>query len=302
DTIMTLTAYGKNGEKAVEEAVEEINRLDALLSTGKEDSEISVLNANGSGEVSEDTEILLKRSLEINEQTDGLFDCTIYPLMELWGFPTGEYHVATEEELDALLPYIDAGKIQIDENRVTLGEGQRIDLGAIAKGYTSAKMMDIFKKNGVTSGMVSLGGNVQTLGAKTDGSKWKIGIKDPENPDGQVLMALAIEDKAVITSGGYERFFEEGGKKYIHILDPRTGTPVENDLASVTIISPDGTLADALSTSLFIMGRDQSITFWTTHHQSFEMVLITKSGEILITEGLAPDITCNSTYKILKIQ
>ena len=214
DTVMSFTAYGERGEEAVEAAVQEVERLDALLSTGIAESEVSRINASGAGDLSEDTEKILSEGLAIWKQTGGLFDVTIYPLMQLWGFPTGNYHVPTEEELKQTMSLVDSSKVILDGNHVTLGEKQKMDLGGIAKGYTSNRIMEIFQEYGVTSAMVSLGGNVQTLGKKPDGTDWQVGIQNPDNVQGDLLGAVAVQDQAVITSGGYERYFEENGQTY----------------------------------------------------------------------------------------
>lgn len=287
DTIMSFTAYGPNCEEAVDAAMEEVQRLDQLLSTGDETSEIACINANGSGTVSEDTAAILNRAMDVYESTDGLFDITIYPVMKLWGFTDGQYQVPEADVLAETLSLVDASKIQIEGDEVTLAEGQQIDLGGIAKGYTSAVVMDVFREYGITSGIVSLGGNVEVLNCKTDGTAWRIGIRDPKGESGDVLATLEAENCAVITSGGYERYFEQDGNTYIHIIDPRTGYPADGDLASVTIISEDGMLADALSTSLFIMGYDGAVTYWKSHGDAFEMVLVTDRGEITVTEGIS---------------
>jgi thiamine biosynthesis lipoprotein len=299
DTYMTFTAYGSHAEEAVEAAAEEVKRLDALLSTGISTSEIYKINQTGMGTVSEDTRNLLTRALEIQDSTGGLFDITIYPLMELWGFPTQEYRVPDQTEIDQLLPYVDGGAVSLKGDQVTLKEGQKIDLGAIAKGYTSDRLMEIYRQHGVTSGMVYLGGNVQTLNTKPDGSRWNIGIQAPDGGQGSVLASVEVDNCAVITSGGYERYFEQDGKTYIHILDPRTGYPVENDLSSVTVISEDGTLADALSTSLFIMGKAQASAYWQEHQEEFEMILVTKEGTLLVTEGLLSDLHTEEPYEVI---
>lgn len=146
--------------------------------------------------------------------------------------------------------------------------------------------MEIFRSHGIRSGMVSLGGNVQTIGKKPDGTRWQIGIQDPDSTQGEVLAVVEAEDQAVITSGGYERYFEEDGNTYIHIIDPRTGYPADGDLKSVTIVSGDGTLADALSTSLYIMGYDGAVEYWKAHSEAFDMVLVTDQGGLYVTEGL----------------
>lgn len=290
DTVMTFTAYGKNCVEAVDAAMKEVERLDALLSTGSTSSEISMLNAAGGGQgLSDDTTALFRRGLEIYADTDGVFDFTIYPLMRLWGFPTGEYHVPTAEELQEVLPLVDASKVEVSEdgtNRVSLGEGQQVDFGGIAKGYASRRVMEVYEEYGVTSGMVSLGGNVQVSGEKPDGSLWRVGIRDPEGAQGETLAVLEASDCAIVTSGGYERYFEEDGETYIHILNPKTGRPVKGDLASASVISDDGTLADALSTALYIMGREKAVDYWRRHEGEFEMILITNEGNIYVTEGI----------------
>lgn len=286
DTIMVLTAYGPGGEAAVEQAEAEIRRLDALLSTGSASSEVSQVNRAGEGRVSEDTEALARRALEIYEATEGAFDFTIYPLMELWGFSTGEYHVPTEEELAEVLPLVDASQVELKGGSVVLAPGQRIDFGGIAKGYASARVMEIFRENGVTSGMVSLGGNVQVLGGKPDGQPWRIGVQDPEAPQDTPLAVAEVRDRAVVTSGGYERYFGADGRTYIHILDPKTGYPMESDLASVTVVSEDGALADALSTALYVMGREGAADYWRKSGGDFDVILLGGEGEIFVSEGL----------------
>ena len=174
----------------------------------------------------------------------------------------------------------------------------KIDFGGIAKGYTSSRIMQIYKKCGVTSGLVSLGGNVQLLGAKPDGSAWKVAVESPDE-DGNYLGILQAKDKAVITSGGYERYFEKNGKKYHHIIDPATGYPAENGLVSVTIVSSDGTLADGLSTSLFIMGEEKAAEFWKAHSNEFEAIFATDDGTIYVTEGLKDSFTTDLDMKVI---
>lgn len=287
DTVMTLTAYGPNGQEAVEEAARELWRLDALWSVGNPNSEISRLNAQGQGGASEDTLALLERAQALSRETNGLFDPTVYPLVELWGFPTDHPHVPGPADIANLLPLVDSQQMTLTGEGVVLGPGQKLDLGGIAKGFASARVMDIFRTCGVTSGMVYLGGNVQTLGSRPDGSAWRVALRDPEGDARSYLGVLSVSDKAVITSGGYERFFEENGQRYIHILDPRTGYPAQSDLQSATVISADGVLADALSTALYIMGSQEAADFWGQRADQFDMVLLTQSGELLVTQGVA---------------
>ena len=158
--------------------------------------------------------------------------------------------------------------------------------------------MDIFKDYKVDSGLVNLGGNVQAYGTKPDGSNWRVAIQNPNNTE-DYIGVLSIADKAVITSGGYERYFEQDGKTYHHIIDPSTGYPAENGLISVTIVSDDGTLADGLSTSLFIMGKDKAVEFWKSHSDEFDAVLEADDGTLYVTEGIKDSFTSDSTVEIV---
>lgn len=290
DTVMTLEAYGQNADAALDEAVAEIERLDALWSIASSDGEIARLNAEKQITASADTLALLTRAKEISAATDGLFSTTIAPLMEAWGFTSGDYRVPDEAELSALLAHVDDEEIAISGSTVTIPADAKVDLGGIAKGFTSARVMEIFRENGVENGILSLGGNVQALGTKPDGSLWRVGLQDPA--DERALFAtLELADKAVITSGAYERNFEQDGITYHHIIDPRTGYPAESGLSSVTIVSDDGTLADGLSTALFIMGKEAAVEFWRSHRDDFDMVLLADDGAVTVSAGIADALT-----------
>ena len=294
DTFMTLSAYGSDREAALDAAEAEIVRLDALLSISSESGEVYAVNRDGGGELSADAAAIVSRALELYEATGGDFDITVSPLMELWGFYDKDYRVPTEGELEAALLKVGAEQLRFDAStgRLSLGAGQAIDLGGIAKGYASQRLVDIWREMGLTSGLVSLGGNIQCLGAKPDGSPWRVGIRDPEDAAGIAAVA-EIVDQAVITSGGYERFFTDGetGAKYQHILDPHTGYPVDGDLASVSVITGDGTLGDGLSTALYIMGLEEACAYWRQHSGEFQAIFITVEGEIYITAGLVGSVS-----------
>lgn len=290
DTVMTLEAYGQNADAALDAAVAEIERLDALWSIASSDGEIAQLNAEKQITASADTLALLTRAKEISAATDGLFSTTIAPLMEAWGFTSGDYRVPDEAELSALLAHVDDEKIAISDSTITIPADAEVDLGGIAKGFTSARVMEIFRENGVENGILSLGGNVQALGTKPDGSLWRVGLQDPA--DERALFAtLELADKAVITSGAYERNFEQDGVVYHHIIDPRTGYPAESGLSSVTIVSDDGTLADGLSTALYIMGKEAAVEFWRSHRDDFDMVLLADDGAVTVSAGIADALT-----------
>lgn len=299
DTYMTVSAYGENAEKAVDAAIDEINRLDVLLSTGKDTSQVAFINQNGSAVLNDDTQTLLQKSLELYESTGHRFDITIYPIMCVWGFPTQEYRVPEQDEIAKTLELVGSDKLSYDEatKTLTLRDGMAIDFGGIAKGYTSSRLMEIFREYNVSSAMVSLGGNVQVLGTKTDGSDWRVAVQNPDGTD-DYLGILAIKDKAVITSGGYERYFEKDGKTYHHIMDNETGKPADSDLISVTIISKDGMLADGLSTALFVMGKEDALNYWREHSEEFDAILVTKDGEITVTQGIADSFSSERNYDI----
>ena len=201
----------------------------------------------------------------------------------------------TATEAAAAAAPAEALKVQI-----TFGiPGMEIDLGGIAKGYTSSRVMEIFKEYGVEHGLVSLGGNVQALGGKQDGNPWRVAIQNPES-ELDYLGVLEIADKCVITSGGYESFFAQDGVRYHHIIDPRTGSPADSGIISSTIISSDGALADGLSTSLFIMGLEEAEKYWRANADKFDFVLEDRSGKLYISEGAAKMITTEMDMEVVK--
>lgn len=302
DTYMTLTAYGEHAQEAVDKAAERVEALDALLSTGNENSEIYQLNQNGEATLSEEGGYLVERALELYKKTEGAFDIAIYPVMQAWGFPTQDFHVPDDDTLKEKLALADASKVNYDKDTRKIffdQDGMEIDLGGIAKGYTSSQVMQIYQDCGVTSGLVNLGGNVQALGCKTDGSKWRVAIQSPDDTE-EYLGILEIEDQAVITSGGYERYFEEDGVTYHHIIDPATGYPADSGLISVTIVSDDGTLADGLSTSLFIMGEEKAAQFWRENSDEFGAIMETSDGKLYVTEGIADSLTTDMDVTVIE--
>ena len=292
DTYFTLTAYGSHAEEGLARAKSTLQDIDAMLSTGKEESLISRLNSGETGlTLPEDVSRLLLRAVSLSGDTGGAFSITLYPLSLLWGFPTHEYRVPDAQEIQELLPLCNSSRVTADPDSgtVTLSPGTQIDLGGIGKGYGSAKAIEALSDAGVTSALVNLGGNVHALGAKPHGAAWRVGIQDPEDAE-KVIAVISLQNMAVITSGAYERYFEENGKRYHHILDPETGAPAESDLLSATIISDDSVLCDALSTALFVMGSEKAAAYWKTHADSFDFLLYTKDHRILVSEGIADKI------------
>ena len=316
DTHMLLTVYlpeeagsfagsglspENEADQALHAAENEIVRLDALLSTGDPDSEVSRINRQPSSVVlSDDTRCLLEQSLSLYKETGGAFDITVYPLMELWGFASKEFHVPSDAELSAVLSRTGSDGIHYDAASGTvsfLKEGMAVDFGGIGKGYASDRAAKVLSSEGVRSALINLGGNVKTLGYKPDGSPFRVAIRDPEDANGY-LGVLSSHDEAVVTSGSYERYFEQDGVIYHHILDPATGRPAESGLRSVTVITESGTLADGLSTSLFVMGPEKAASLWR-ERKDFEMILFTADGELLITPGAAERFETDRTASVL---
>lgn len=285
DTVMTLRLYEGGDEALLDEAEARVKELEALWSVTDEGSEIYALNRDGGGSLSPETAELLDTALGMCERTDGALDISIYPVLRAWGFTTGEYAIPAEAELAALLPLVDYTAVELD-GVAALPSGMEIDLGSVAKGYTGDELSRLLKENGVTSALLDLGGNIQAVGAKPDGSPWRVGVRDPEG-DGNIGV-VEVVDQAVVTSGGYERYFEQDGVRYWHILDPKTGFPARSGLISVTVIGDSGAVCDALSTALFIMGREEAVDFWRQHRDewNFELVLVEEDGSVTITEGL----------------
>ena len=294
DTVMNITAYGPYAEDAVHTAINEIIRIENLFSTNITTSEIAMLNKHKTQSVSPETFALLETSIQLYEETNSAFNIAIFPIVKAWGFTTDSYQIPSDETLLELLPHTKVSDILLDSElfRVTLAPKMELGLGGIVKGYTSERIMELFKEHGITSGIVNLGGNVQVLGTKPDGSLWNIGIQDPLSPSSYIGF-VSVQDKAVITSGPYERNFKENGTIYHHLIAPTTGRPAENTLASLTIISDNGTCADAF-TKLFVLGLDDTIAYWQTHQDEFDMILATTENTIYITKNLQGHFTLQS--------
>ena len=293
DTVMDFTIYGESG--LIDQSESLIASLESLVSVTDANSELYAINQTGSGTLTGKASSLMEQALEICRRTDGALDLSIYPIVRAWGFTTGSYQVPDEAEIQALLPLVDYRKIQYDAatGTVTLPEGMEIDLGSVAKGYAGQWAAQMLREHGVQSALLNLGGNVQTVGTKPDGSPWQIGIKDPQGED--AMMVLSVEDQAVVTSGGYERYFEQDGQTYWHIMDPSTGHPADSGLISVTIVGDEGVVCDGLSTALFVMGLEKAADLWA-QSGDFEAVFVTASGEVYITEGLRDRFALTEQY------
>lgn len=291
DTYMSVVAYGNEAEKAVRSATDKIKELDSLLSVGNESSDIYRLN-HGGGEITEETSRLLFRAFELSHETDGSFNPLMQPIMEEWGFRSGNYTVPSDSRISELLPLTDISLVKKEGDSLIFPEISDfgVDLGGIAKGYATDKIAEIFYSLDISGGIINLGGNVRTVGKKPDGSSWRVAIQSPYSTE-KYIGTLTVSDTSVITSGAYERYFEADGKIYHHIMNPATGRPAESDLCSVTVISPDGCLCDALSTALFVMGSDNAINYYNQNKGSFDMLLLCNDNTLYITKNIEENFT-----------
>lgn len=302
DTYISLTVYGENRESAAKSCQSEIERLEELLSATDSDSEVYKINSSEGMPVtvSDDTKAVISQALLTAEESGGALDITLRPVVKEWGFTTGEYKVPDSAVLEKLLEKADYKAVQLKENIVSLPKDFQIDLGAVAKGYAGDKAIEKLKERGITSALVNLGGNVQTLGAKPDGTSWNVAVKSPF--DESSLCVLRVQNKAIVTSGNYERYFEdENGKRYHHIIDPADGFPADNGIVSATVIGDKGLTCDALSTAIFVMGSDKAEKLWR-EKGDFEMLLVTDDKKILVTEGILDSFSNSSDMEVTVIK
>lgn len=264
DTVCYITLYDKNDPSIIEDAFKLGKEYENLFSATVEGSDIYRINeADGETvEVSEDTIELIKTSIKYGDLTNGAFDITIYPISKMWDFTGENPSVPDEADIKEALKHVNYKNISIDEekNTVTLLDSEAmIDPGAIGKGYIADKMKEYIVSKGVKSAIINLGGNVLTIGESTEKRPFKIGIRKPFADESEMATAVEANDKSVVSSGSYERYFIENGRLYYHILDPKTGYPADGGLSGITIISDKSVDGDALSTSCFILGYDKAI-------------------------------------------
>ena len=299
DTVMTVTAPGAS-EELLAACEDEVRRLEALFSVTDEASEIARLNATGEALLSEETARVLSFALREAELTGGALDVTLYPVVRAWGFTTGDYRVPDEAEIEALLRRVGWAQVALEGQTARVPEGVMVDLGAVAKGYASDRLAALLREGGVESALIDLGGNICCVGAKRDGSAWRIGVRDPKDPLSYVG-ALAVTDRAVITSGSYERYFTaEDGTVYGHIFDPATGRPAGNGLISATVVGASGLECDALTTALYVLGPERASALLETLDE-IEAVLVDDQGVLWVTKGLKNAFTPMGAYAWARI-
>ena len=300
DTVMNLTVYGKSVDQALSAAEAELYRLDARLARGTEGSAVYALNHEGTV-IDGEAAYLLRAGGLIAEAADGAFDPTVAELLDLWGFGSGagEHRVPAQAEIDAALSRLGAKHVHIDGEQVILDLPAQLDLGGIAKGWAGQRVREVLAENGIKSAVIDLGGDVALLGSKPDGSNWRVAIKDPAD-EGVYLGILETEgDHFIMTSGVYERYFEESGVRYHHIIDPATGYPADSGVVSATVICEDGVWADALATACCVMGADAALALRErlAETMAFDVILVTDDARVLYTcAGFAPE-TNGYTYE-----
>lgn len=290
-TPITLTLYDTQDTTLLDESFAHIAQLENDLSLNKSGTLLTSLNAKSGKESLVVTDALydiVSRGLYYSELTSGAFDMTVGPLVKLWSIGLPEARIPSEAEIQATLPLINYQRVVLDEATQSIyltQEGMALDLGSIAKGYTADAVASFLKDKGVAHAIIDLGGNIYTLGTKPDGSMWRVGVQDPFNPRNNIVGSIEVANKSIVTSGIYERYYEENGVKYHHLLDPTTGYPFDNELAGVTIISDLSIDGDALSTSVFALGLEEGMSFIESI-EGVDAIFITKDYKIYITKGL----------------
>jgi len=305
DTHVTITLYGTTDENIFPEIFGEIQRLENILSVHVEGSDLDLLKENAGikpVKVSEDTIKIFEKSMKYSKLTNGLFDITAGPLIDLWGIGTQSAKIPNQNEIKEAIKLIDYNKIKINKDEGTIfleDEGMIANLGAIAKGYIADKVEEKLYKLGLKSAIINLGGNVQLIGSKPDGTLFRIGIQDPDETRGGNIGVYTGKDVTIVSSGDYERFFVEDGVRYHHILNPKTGFPVETEIKSVSIITEESFEADALSTSVLLSGWDKGINI-IENLNNVEAIFINKNHEVYVTEGLKENFNFDSSnYELL---
>ena len=318
DTTMSITAYDRDPTEALVAAQQEVNRLDALWSRTRPDSDVARLNATAGGsavEVDPDTAELLEKANAAAGESGMAFDPVLAPVMDAWGFgateseTTAVHRVPEQAELDALLPLTrDLPVVEGDTAALTMA-GQAVDLGAIAKGAAADYVVEALTEHGVESAIIALGGNITALGTKPDGSPFRVYVRDPQGEGEDYLCLMSLPAGwTCSTSGGYERYFEVDGQIYHHIIDPATGYPAQSGLLSVTVVAQDPALADAWSTAIYVLGAEEALARWESGEGTvaeMDLILVTEEGHVYITEGLEEGLEtlgegAGYTYEIVR--
>lgn len=303
DTVVSFTFYCEDEQQARDvqnQMTLTVTRLESLLSVTNEDGDVNQINRAEGREVKVDTltSEVLTRTLELCELTGGALDITACPAVRAWGFTGEEHRVPSADELEELAGKIDYTAVGLEGDTVTLPAGMEMDLGAAAKGFAGDLLAENVRSNGISSALLDLGqSTIVAVGGKPDGSPWRIGVVDPARPE-DYFAVVELAGMAMGTSGGYQRYFEQDGVTYWHILDPDTAAPARSGLSSVTVVSPSALACDGLSTALFVMGLEEGAQFWRDHPElEFEAIFITEDGAICRTAGLEDTFSLAEGYE-----
>ncbi len=292
DTKVDFSVYGLDEEeasRASEEVFAEMRRLENIFSRHAEDSDVTRLNEAAGEEwiqVEPETVFVLEKALEAAELSEGAFDPTVGPLLALWGFGRDELQVPRHREIEEILPLVDYREIKVDreQSRVYLPHpGMKLDLGGIAKGYIVDRGQEVAMEHDVEASFVNAGGDINIKGSRPWGEEWRIGIRDPDEA-AELFAVVTLKEGSIATSGDYQRYFEENGRRYHHILDPHSGYPAEG-MKSVTIIAESAMEADAISTAVFVLGPGKGLEL-LEELPGVEGIMIDGSREVFLTSGM----------------
>lgn len=291
DTIIDITAYGPNREESVKAAFDEFRRIESICDRFNPNSQVAEINQMAGVQkvvVDPDVIAMITHSIELSKKLDGSFDITAGALTDLWGIGHKDKFVPTQEEIDKVLPLVDYRMIEVDSTNNTVylpHKGMKIDLGGIAKGYAINKASEALKSSGIKSALINDGGDIRVIGAKPDGTPWRVGVQDPRKSDGIIATIPMNEYDTLATSGDYQRFFEKDGIRYSHIINPRTGKQ-PREIASVTLVYKDSTtISDIPSLGMFVLGVEKGIDA-LKQFPGIEAIFITTDGRTIVTPGL----------------
>ncbi len=301
NTIMTITIYGYTDQNIFKEVWSKFDEMEKSFSANIDESDVTRFNNSKSTapiEMPRDILNMLDKALPYSKKTEGKFDPTIEPIVRLWGISTDTPRVPKQSELDTALAHVGYEHLKLDLINGTLQKDDpdvRIDLGAIAKGYAADQIASLLKSKGIDRAILNLGGNIFALGSKTSQTPWNVGVQDPMEPSGEVLATIKVTNKSVVTSGTYERYFEQDGKRYHHILSPFDGYPIDNELLSVSILSNQSIDGDILSTSTYSLGLKNGQAL-INHLEGVAAIFVTNDKKIYF----AGDLKLLETFELQK--
>jgi thiamine biosynthesis lipoprotein len=314
DTFCTITVVSPSKEDAggaIEAGFAEIKKLETLLNYFSDDSEITAVNRSAGNKpvkVSRETMDMMKKTIDISRLTNGVFDPTIAPVVSLWNFSKdmSNTSIPSGSRINDAAALVDYKKIKMDYDKFEIfleEKNMELDLGGIAKGYAADKAVDAIKSKGIKAALVAVAGDIRGFGLNVSGNSWRVGIQNPrpeaesDKPWEDIFASLYLENMAISTSGDYQRYFIKDGRRFHHILDPETGFPAESDLISVSVIAPEGYVADGLSTAVFVLGLEKGLSLLES--EGLDGVLVNADKEVFITRNLKGKVEIlNKAYQV----